>query len=147
MKCEQVRERLSEYEAGELAPDIADGIDAHLTQCGACSALLVSLRRVMRAVGDLPDEEPPRSLCVRVLDRVDEWLAPGLDRAPEVMTPEELAMYLRIPPQRIEDEMEDLPSFEIGGRIRFRKERVIEWIEGRESDRRSRLVYSRLRAV
>ena len=147
MKCEETRERLSEFEAGELSPELAQGIREHLSRCGACSELLTSLSRMTGLMVSLTDEEPSRSLCVRVLARMDEMRAPGLDSAPEIMTPEDLALYLRIPYERVEEEIGDIPAFEIGGELRFRKERIREWIDRRERERQSRLVYSQLRAV
>ncbi len=49
-----------------------------------------------------------------------------------IMTWTEAADYLRISPESLEAYLGDIPCFELGGNLLFRKEAVDEWIQGRE---------------
>ena len=51
-----------------------------------------------------------------------------------VLDIDELAEFLRVSKDIIEQYLEDIPCFELGGKILFRKKGVEEWIEGREKD-------------
>lgn len=57
-----------------------------------------------------------------------------IDNAPPkpIMTMSEIINYLRIEPDVFEDYLGDIPCFELGGKLLFRKEAVDEWIESRE---------------
>ena len=51
-----------------------------------------------------------------------------------VLDIDELAEFLRVSKDIIEQYLEDIPCFELGGKILFRKKSIEEWIEGREKD-------------
>ena len=145
--CEPYRGWLSEYEAGELTRPLADQVEQHLSGCPTCRRLLASLRRTAAMVEQLADEPPARSMSVRVLGQVHELLAPDLAEAPEILTREELARFLRVSADALAEVIDTIPGFDIGGEVRFRKERVLEWIQEREHQRDRRAIYSQLRAV
>lgn len=134
MDCERCRERLSEYEARELAPAENEAVRRHLDGCEACRRRREELARLMEAVDTLPEEEPAETVSFAVRREVDRLLAPGLAAAPEIMTLEEVARYLRVSVEAMEEELADLPAFEVAGELRFRKDRVAEWIRRREDD-------------
>ena len=48
------------------------------------------------------------------------------------MTLDEVAAFLRIDPSDLGEVAEELPAFELGGQVRVRRERLIEWIQQRE---------------
>ena len=50
----------------------------------------------------------------------------------EVLTIEEVAAFLRVDPDELEDDLVSMPVFEIGGRLRMRKSKLLEWMEERE---------------
>ena len=145
--CTTYRETLSAFDAAELDPDLTAQVEKHVSECAECSRLLRTVRKATDLVSRLVDEEPARSVCVRILGEVDRFLAPDLADAPEIMTPEQLARFLHVPLGKLDDRIETIPGFEIGGELRFRKERVLEWIEQREQERERRTIYSQLRAV
>ena len=147
MNCEQCQELLSEFESGELTEEQAAQVHEHVEQCNECSELLKALEVSTELVCELTDEEPPRSMSLRVLGKVDEMLAPDLTEAPDILTPELLARFLGISLEQLEDDIHLIPGFEIAGQLRFRKERVIEWIEERERDRERQRVYRQIKAV
>jgi len=53
---------------------------------------------------------------------------------PEIMTLDEAAAFLRISPDELGEIAEELPAFELAGRIRVRRSRLIEWVARREAD-------------
>lgn len=57
-----------------------------------------------------------------------EWSMPPR----EVMTPAEVAAYLRVTPDVIEELLGDIPCFELGGKLLFRKDSVDAWTHQRE---------------
>jgi hypothetical protein len=69
--------------------------------------------------------------------------APGEGAWPDVMTPAEVAAYLRVTPAELELEIAGMPFFEFAGRLRIRRAALEEWVEGREK----RLGQDRLLAV
>ena len=144
MNCERCKERLSEFEAGELAAEAAEAVQAHLDECDACAQLLAALRSTDQMIHELADDEPPSSLCLRILARVDEHFAPDTAEMPDIMTPEQLARFLHLPLDKLETE--GLPGFEIGGVLRFRRDRVLEWIEERERDYERSRIYAKYSA-
>lgn len=52
----------------------------------------------------------------------------------EVLTPEELAEYLKITLADVFDLLSDIPYINIAGRIRFRRESVLKWLSMREQN-------------
>jgi hypothetical protein len=60
---------------------------------------------------------------------IDDRRPPGEH---DVMSLEEVARYLRISEEDLEAIADQLPTFEIAGRIRVRRARLVEWIEQRE---------------
>ena len=147
MNCEQCQELLSEFEAGELTEEQAANVHKHVEQCNECSELLKAIEVSTELVCELADEEPSRAMSLRVLGKVDEMLAPDLTDAPDILTPELLAKFLGISLEQLEDDIHLIPGFEIAGNLRFRKERVIEWIEERERDRERQRLYRQIKAV
>lgn len=147
MDCEECRELLSEFAARELDEARSALVRDHVSACAQCERLTAALRKTADLVDVLPDEEPPRTFCVRVLAKVDGMLSPVPADAPEIMTPDQLAAFLQLPPEKIEEEMATLPSFEIAGEVRFSKDRVLEWIRERESVRRQQVTWAKLKAV
>ena len=52
--------------------------------------------------------------------------------AKPVMTITEVADYLRVSSEILENYLGDIPCFELGGKLLFRKDAVDEWIKDRE---------------
>jgi anti-sigma factor (TIGR02949 family) len=147
MTCDLCSDRLSEFLAGELTSDEADDVRRHLDACPTCGRLFRAMQRVTALADALPDEPPPRSLAMRILGRVDQELAPDLGHAPEVLTLDQLARYLQLPRAALDEEMDTIPSFEIAGQLRFRRDRVLAWIEERETERERSRVDAELREI
>jgi anti-sigma factor RsiW len=72
MKCEEVREKLSEYLEEALDPEAAVLVREHLAGCASCREELRALDETRRAVTDLPSLHPPAGFTQRVMARVRE---------------------------------------------------------------------------
>lgn len=58
------QERLSAYLDGELSPDGARALQAHLDSCDDCAAEFADLRMASAALAELPEVEVPRSFAL-----------------------------------------------------------------------------------
>ena len=61
------REQLSAYQDGELSPQEVAPVEAHLSDCAECRALLVEMKAVGEALGALPTIEPSRGFAAGVM--------------------------------------------------------------------------------
>src|SRR5919199_1642583 len=59
-----VRDELSAYLDGELAPAARQAVDEHLAACAECRAELESLRQTRDLLRALPPVAPPRSFAI-----------------------------------------------------------------------------------
>jgi hypothetical protein len=145
MTCAECRDLLSAFEARELPEPQERQIQQHADGCAECSRLFRTMRAATQIVEALEDPPPPQRVTLQVMTA--PALLPDADSsdAPEIMTPQDLASFLRLSPDDLEEVIALIPGFEIAGRVRFRKERVLEWIEAREKQREQSLAYSQLR--
>jgi anti-sigma factor RsiW len=117
---------------GDLEPDGAAELAAHVATCVACrdeEARIARIRGALAAGG--PDEEPPPAS--EVLDRVMARVGAGSpvpDHA--VLTPQDVAAMLRVPVEEVFARLDELPCFEFAGRVRFRRRALEEWMERQE---------------
>ncbi|MBN1671512.1 MAG: hypothetical protein JXR37_10790 [Kiritimatiellae bacterium] len=56
--------------------------------------------------------------------------------APEIMDMYDLAHYLKVGVEDVEQMLDQLPHFEFAGKIRFRKVRIEQWLSERERVRK-----------
>ncbi|TVP44691.1 MAG: hypothetical protein EA350_11005 [Gemmatimonadales bacterium] len=64
-------ERLEARAAGELAPQEAQALDAHLEVCGRCRAELEGWTLLLAELGSLPERAPTPDFAARVMAQVD----------------------------------------------------------------------------
>jgi anti-sigma factor RsiW len=62
LTCRQVAERLLEYLAGELAPELCDPIRRHLCQCPACAVYAETYELTIKLSRQLPAAPLPPQL-------------------------------------------------------------------------------------
>ena len=122
MNCAQAR---SLFDA-KLDGDRPRGLAGHLGTCRACAAELRRLRRAMATLRASSLVPPVPGARERLLREIGD--AP----AAEIFDLETLADFLRIPPRELEPFLDEIPAFEIAGRLRFRRSSVERWIEERE---------------
>jgi len=66
MRCVGISEQLSAYLDGELDAAATRLVAAHLQECARCRIELARLREVVTLVTELPEEEPPADLVLRL---------------------------------------------------------------------------------
>ena len=71
--------------------------------------------------------------------RVDGGLVQSVP-VKEIMTLEEVAAYLQIEPDVVWKLLNEIPHFEVGDELRFKKSSVDEWIRMKESGNRGDLL-------
>jgi anti-sigma factor RsiW len=72
MNCQRAEDMFIEYLYGELEPDRAEPLRAHLDECLACRTRLAELARVRQMVAQVPGAEPPPVATNRVTPRARE---------------------------------------------------------------------------
>jgi hypothetical protein len=128
MPCDITYEDLAAFAAGDSA-DLAE----HVGVCDACRRRLDTLRSADETLLRLPRPEPSASALLRLRRELAREVRPD-GAVPEVMTLDEVAEYLRVPADELGDLLADLPAFELAGRVRVRRARLLEWVEAREGD-------------
>lgn len=156
--CTTVETLLSGYERADLRPEDARTVAAHLSACPACRAALgqfevlsaltrteagLSVAPAIGAFEEAPSVAPltPAVRASQMLAAVKAEVAAEAALATvehEIMTFDEVAAYLRLSPDELEEELASLPYFEIGGHIRVRRGLLMAWIEEREGRARNR---------
>jgi hypothetical protein len=131
---------LSEYMAGELDAEAERRVGEHLEECAACRALAQSLFRLDEDLRLLPRETPSADAIFNVRRALAAEIRQ--QHRPELMTLEEVADFLRISLDGLEEIVLDLPAFEVAGQLRVRRAKLLEWIEERERSFRRTTVES-----
>ena len=163
MECNNVREELVAYIDDELSSMGKHTIETHLADCKECAAERDRLKATIESTHRVETLQPAqnwwetlqerlyvpdsdlvsaihalREAVMRLESRVDEdggRLAP----VKEIMTLEEIAVYLQIEPDVVWKLLNDIPHFEVGAELRFKKSSVDEWIRMKESGDRDDL--------
>lgn len=131
--CAQITEWISERIDGELDATRDGPLSDHLEGCAACRETLAALERLAIVTERLP-RAVPRDRGVLALNTTLHELArkPRRTEFGPVMDMEELAEFLRVPIATVGQYLDELPSFELGGKLLFRRTRVEQWIARRE---------------
>ncbi len=157
MECNNVREELVAYIDDELSSMGKHTIEAHLADCKECAAEHDKLKATIESTHRMEALQPAqnwwetlqerlyapdsdlvaaihalREAIMRLESRVDGGggrLAP----VKEIITLEEVAAYLQIEPDVVWKLLNDIPHFEVGAELRFKKSSVDEWIRMKES--------------
>lgn len=82
-----------------------------------------------------PDEKSVQRMDMAIQNELDRQNVPCHD----ILTFDEVAAYLRVSADLLKDYLDELPCFELGGKLLFRKEVVVDWIDQREKRYRSEL--------
>jgi hypothetical protein len=133
MNCDTYAEWLSAQLDGELDAEHVRELNAHLATCEACQETQRIMRGLAADVQGLPRLAPTDRSTLAINVAIHQ-LAPKprrMDFGP-IMDIEELAEFLRVPLETVGHYLDDLPSFELGGKLLFRRSSVERWIEGRE---------------
>ena len=159
MKCHDVQEELIAYIDGELSPMGRHAIEAHLTECHDCTVKYEELRKTVdwthqvKPIQPTQDwweqlqerlhasqSEPDLSSEIRAVresiacleGRIDQYLG-QFGQVREIMTLEEVAVYLQIESEAVWNLINEIPHFEVGYELRFKKTSVDKWIQMKEN--------------
>ncbi len=94
MKCSEIKNLLSAYHDGELAPDLRERAGKHLADCPACTAELAQFQSLTLLANDLEQLETPHSVWANVEqslrktpDNANRETLPGERRPPNAYRP------------------------------------------------------------
>ena len=134
MKCDECTELLAEYREGALPEDEARKVGEHLAGCANCAREGEALERLTEAARRLPVRAPGAGGVLRIREAVHRPAA-GARRTEfgPVMDMEELAEFLRTGAETLASYLDEIPAFELGGKLLFRRKSIEEWIARRET--------------
>ena len=136
MACDVRHEEIAELAAGEVRADRARELGEHVGSCATCQQRLDALRIMDRGLAALPRLSPSPGGLYRMRRSLSDALR--RPREPELLTLDEVAAFLRISLDELEEVVLELPAFEVAGQLRVRRAKLLEWVEARErSYRRS----------
>lgn len=93
MNCNDVRDNLSLYIDDELNEQDKKLMVEHLQSCSECSKELEEYRKIIQALSELPEEEPPVGYCKRLHEKL-------LDVSPEMKNDDGIAKINEIPKKK-----------------------------------------------
>ena len=140
MNCDVTYEELAALAAGDLDEARAAEIREHTTNCEDCRRRLNDLAGADSALAALKPDLPSGEVILAVRRALSAEIRGAPTR--EIMTLDEVAGFLRMTPDEMAEVAEDLPAFELAGRVRVRRERLVEWIQLRERDYARRVAAS-----
>lgn len=153
MRCVDVQSELVAYLDGELSNIAKTVIEQHLGGCEHCTAELISLQETVEAAKTWKPIQPAPNFMNKLRSQIEDISPPDLatelrhlritldllnqqmqqeKHASEVMDIEQLSAYLRVGVDVIWDMLEDVPYFQLGYELRFKKSSIDEWIRSRE---------------
>lgn len=93
MNCNEVRELLSLYIDDELDENEKLLVEEHLKTCEECQKELEEYKKIIQALQEIPDEEPPLGYCKRLHEKLlaaeaekSEFHEPNIKEAPAEIT-------------------------------------------------------------
>jgi hypothetical protein len=98
------------------------------------------LRHIDRALAELPPLMASAEAQMRAL-RAADGIAGTASSTDAILTLNEVAAFLRLTPSQMDDVAADLPAFELGGQLRVRRSRLLEWVAVREAAYRREQAY------
>jgi len=120
---------LAELSAGDLPPERSAEIEQHVAACADCQRRVAALRKADGVLRALPRMAP----SARAVLDTRHLLADELDgNESEIMTLDDVATFLKISPDELDEIAGELPAFELAGQVRVRRARLVEWIEQQE---------------
>jgi hypothetical protein len=122
---------LDAYLDGELDRNGEARFSRHLEGCTACREAVRRTEAVRSSLREAFEQGVPDDADLRIRRRVrGERGQRAADR--EILDIEGVAAWLQISVAEVVALLGELPSFEIAGRIRFRRDRIRQWMAQRE---------------
>jgi excisionase family DNA binding protein len=163
LKCDEIRDRLTEFLDNEVSDIEHQAIQSHLDDCAGCADELDSLREFLTDFRRLKSIEPSRDWDSELNKKLTKAQRPaeveieilrsaviGLSQRVqkleemkgyipptldgEIMSVEELARYLRMSVEKVFEIIDQIPKFRVGYEYRFVRASVDQWIRSLEQD-------------
>jgi hypothetical protein len=136
MDCKECSSLLSEFQTNELDKTKSREVEEHLSACIECAKEFESYNRLDELVKGLPRYIPSEDAVLSLKSFIAHAgpASRGRTEFGAVMDSEELAEFLRVSMDILEQYIEEIPCFELGGKLLFRKESIEQWIAERERD-------------
>lgn len=138
MNCNEVAKLISAFLAGELNKEEAQAINEHLKACLSCQELNEQYGQLDTLVDEWTSRETPPALIDNTLQSIQHRIYGSELPKDEILTPEEVASFLKIPTKTVYEMTNVLPFIHFGDHLRIRRESLLAWIEEEESRSRRR---------
>ena len=122
MNCNDMKELLIAYVYDDISQKERLQLDKHLARCQKCRSELQDFEESVLFCACWQDQPVSKNLIQNTF----------LSTKPEILTPEDLARYLRIPLEDILKNLEDIPHIKIGRMVRFRRASIQKWLNAIE---------------
>lgn len=158
MKCKDVQMELVAYLDKELSSMGQRAIEAHLAECADCAQEAEELSGVTQLTQNCEEITPKANWWTNLQARLEsekttdiateirylrntlhdfseclEQQNANSSTMNEIMTLDEVANYLRVDVDTVWNMMDELPHFQIGYELRFKKSSIDEWIHAKEN--------------
>lgn len=134
MDCVKCQDLMPDYQEDLLADEIRRDIEQHLETCRECREQNKLLDNIDNLAKQLPLHAPGADVTLKIKEAIYKQLpAQGRTEFGPVLDFNELAEYLRVDREIIGQYLDEIPSFELGGKLLFRKKSVETWIESKET--------------
>jgi hypothetical protein len=124
-------EKLELYFDGELDEHESCEFQLHLEFCESCRKELDELGTIRASLQSFTHIQLPDESDLRIRRNLRTG-SDQLSTRDEILDIEGVARFLKVSVTDVVDILDQLPSFEVGGKIRFRRDRIIEWIKDQE---------------
>ena len=131
MTCVECQQLLSQLQKGELGEPDAHEAASHVKVCPTCRERLDALRQLDDLLRAVPTPPPHLGTLLSVREQVHRAVL-----GDEILDADQVATYLKLSREEVMDNLDELPCFEVAGRVRFRRDALLQWIESRETEHR-----------
>ena len=122
MKCNEMKARLIPFLYRDLTDEENTRVEDHLAKCARCKHEWQSMHGVVQMCAQWKEEPVAKDYARNTL----------MKTKPEILTPEELALFFRVSVADVMDGLDDIPHIRIGKSVRFRRETIMKWLEETE---------------
>ena len=116
---------------GELSSEQQNEFRAHLEQCETCRTRLNQLTALRASIRHQGEVSLSHDADLRLRRRIHREIRPD-NRLPEILDIESVAQLMQLSVSEVAEILDEIPHFEIAGRIRFRRNRVLDWLREKE---------------
>jgi len=134
MNCDACRQKISEYVEGDLPEKERLEVRKHAERCKQCRKELHIYERMTSLTANIQRHTPGTDVVLKISESIHR--ATRRQRRTEfgpVLDMTELADFLRVDRETIGQYLDEIPCFELGGKLLFRRKSIEEWIEKRET--------------